>query len=60
MTIVATGTPFEARGIHFLWTGLSARKLRAGGVNRLGGRARIKHLHPLTWRELGRAKASNP
>jgi predicted AAA+ superfamily ATPase len=43
----------EARGIRFLLTGSSARKLRGGGVNLLGGRARIRHLHPLTARELG-------
>lgn len=29
----------EARRIHFLLTGSSARKLRGGGVNLLGGRA---------------------
>ena len=34
-------------------TGSSARKLRSGGVNLLGGRARTKYLHPLTCRELG-------
>ncbi|NWF53664.1 MAG: ATP-binding protein [Syntrophaceae bacterium] len=43
----------EARGIHFLLTGSSARKLRRGGVNLLGGRARTKYLHPFTRRELG-------
>jgi predicted AAA+ superfamily ATPase len=43
----------EGRGIRFLLTGSSARKLRRAGVNLLGGRARVKHLHPLTWRELG-------
>ena len=43
----------ESRGVRFLLTGSSPRKLRRGGVNLLGGRARIKHLHPLTWRELG-------
>jgi predicted AAA+ superfamily ATPase len=43
----------EGRGIRFLLTGSSARKLRRGGVNLLGGRARIKHLHPFTARELG-------
>ncbi len=43
----------ESRGVRFLLTGSSSRKLRRGGVNLLGGRARIKHLHPLTWRELG-------
>ncbi|MBI5508371.1 MAG: ATP-binding protein [Deltaproteobacteria bacterium] len=43
----------EARGIRFLLTGSSARKLRHGGVNLLGGRARTKYLHPLTRGELG-------
>jgi predicted AAA+ superfamily ATPase len=43
----------ESRGLRFLLTGSSARKLRRGGVNLLGGRARIKYLHPLTYRELG-------
>jgi predicted AAA+ superfamily ATPase len=43
----------ESRGVRFLLTGSSARKLRRGGVNLLGGRARTRYLHPLTWRELG-------
>ena len=43
----------ETRGIHFLLTGSSARKLRRGGVNLLGGRARTKYLYPLTSYELG-------
>lgn len=43
----------EAYSIRFLLTGSSARKLRRGGVNLLGGRARTKHLHPLTYKELG-------
>lgn len=43
----------EQRGIRFLLTGSSARKLRGGGVNLLGGRARTRYLHPLTCRELG-------
>ncbi|MDI6753053.1 MAG: AAA family ATPase [Thermodesulfobacteriota bacterium] len=43
----------ETRGVHFLLTGSSARKLRRGGVNLLGGRARTKYLHPLTYQELG-------
>jgi len=43
----------ETRRIHFLLTGSSARKLRRGGVNLLGGRARTKYIHPLTSRELG-------
>lgn len=43
----------ETRGVRFLLTGSSARKLRRGGVNLLGGRARTKYLHPLTHKELG-------
>ncbi len=43
----------EERGIRFLLTGSSARKLCRGGVNLLGGRARTKYLHPLTYKELG-------
>jgi len=43
----------ETKGLRFLLTGSSARKLRRGGVNLLGGRARTKHLHPLTYKELG-------
>jgi len=42
----------EQRGTRFLLTGSSARKLRRGGVNLLGGRARTRYLHPLTYREL--------
>lgn len=42
----------EKHGIHFLLTGSSARKLRRGGVNLLGGRARSRYLHPLTFFEL--------
>src|SRR2546422_11779505 len=42
----------EKRGVRFLLTGSSARKLRRGGVNLMGGRARTKYLHPLTSREL--------
>ena len=43
----------ETRGLRFLLTGSSARKLRRSGVNLLGGRARSRHLHPLSWKELG-------
>jgi len=43
----------EDRGLRFLLTGSSARKLRRGGVNLLGGRARTKYLHPLSYKELG-------
>ena len=42
----------ETFGIRFLLTGSSARKLRRGGINLLGGRARTKYLHPLTYKEL--------
>ncbi len=42
----------EEKGIHFLLTGSSARKLRRGGTNLLGGRAWTRHLHPLTSAEL--------
>jgi len=44
----------ETRRLRFLLTGSSARKLGGGGVNLLGGRARIQYLHPLTSHELGR------
>ena len=43
----------EERGVRFLLTGSSARALRRGGVNLLGGRARTRVLHPLTRAELG-------
>jgi len=43
----------ESHGVRFLLTGSSARKLRRGGINLLGGRARTKYLHPLTYKELG-------
>lgn len=42
----------EEEGARFLLTGSSARKLRQGGVNLLGGRARSRHLHPLSISEL--------
>jgi uncharacterized protein len=42
----------EEQGITFLLTGSSARKLRRGGVNLLGGRARSLTLHPFIRREL--------
>ena len=43
----------EQRGIRFVLTGSSARKLRRGGVNLLGGRAPSRTLQPFTSRELG-------
>ena len=43
----------EGRGLRFILTGSSARKLRRQGVNLLAGRAFTYHLHPLTCLELG-------
>jgi predicted AAA+ superfamily ATPase len=45
----------EMKSLKFLLTGSSARKLRRGGVNLLGGRARMRHLHPFSASELGDA-----
>jgi predicted AAA+ superfamily ATPase len=42
----------EGRGMRFLMTGSSARKLRRGAANLLAGRAWQANLFPLTWREL--------
>jgi uncharacterized protein len=42
----------ETRGFRFLLTGSSPRKLRRGGVNLLGGRARTQYFHPFSWKEL--------
>jgi len=42
----------ESRGIKFLLTGSSARKLRRGQANLLAGRAWQANLFPLTWTEL--------
>lgn len=42
----------EQRRIRFVLTGSSARKLRRGGVNLLGGRAPSRTLHPFIHREL--------
>lgn len=43
----------ETRGYKFALTGSSARKLRRGGTNLLGGRARTLAMHPLSAAELG-------
>lgn len=43
----------ETKGMKFLLTGSSARKLRKSGVNLLGGRARVRHLYPFSAAELG-------
>ena len=38
--------------LHFILTGSSARKLKAGGANLLAGRALTLHLHPFTHGEV--------
>ncbi len=43
----------ETKGIRFMLTGSSARKLKRGGANLLAGRAITYHLFPLTFEELG-------
>lgn len=42
----------EERHIRFLLTGSSARKLRRGGANMLGGRAWEASFYPLSWAEI--------
>ena len=42
----------ETKGTRFLLTGSSARKLRRGGSNLLGGRARQAYLYPLCFPEI--------
>ncbi len=42
----------ETRGIRFLLTGSSARKLKRGGANLLAGRARSLELFPVTMSEM--------
>lgn len=43
----------EERNIRFLLTGSSARKLKRQGTNLLGGRARDRNFHPLSYAEIG-------
>jgi predicted AAA+ superfamily ATPase len=43
----------EKKNWFFILTGSSARKLRREGVDLLGGRALVKHLHPFMACELG-------
>lgn len=43
----------EKQGHQFILTGSSARKLKRGGADLLGGRALIKHLDPFMAKELG-------
>ena len=42
----------EERGLRFLLTGSSARALKRGGVNLLGGRGSDRVMHPFSWVEL--------
>jgi uncharacterized protein len=42
----------DEKKFQFILTGSSARKLKRGSANLLGGRARIKHLFPLTTAEI--------
>ena len=42
----------EERQIRFLLTGSSARKLKRSGTNLLGGRARMRFMHPFNYFEL--------
>jgi len=43
----------EEKQLTFILSGSSARKLKRGGANLLGGRAKDLKLHPLTHEELG-------
>jgi len=43
----------EEEGYRFLLTGSSGKKLKKAGTNLLAGRARVAHLFPLTFVELG-------
>lgn len=45
----------EDRGLEFILTGSSARKLKRAGANLLAGRAHTYKMFPLTLRELGTA-----
>src|SRR3990167_3728101 len=44
----------ESRGLRFALTGSSARKLRRGGANLLAGRAVMRSMEPLGFKELGK------
>lgn len=43
----------DKRGLQFILTGSSARKLKKTGANLLAGRALMRHLHPFLAAELG-------
>lgn len=42
----------EEKGLQFILTGSSARKLKRGQANMLAGRALTRELFPLTWNEI--------
>lgn len=48
----------EERQIRFLLTGSSARKLKRSGTNLLGGRARMRIMHPFNYFELKESEFS--
>jgi len=50
---VVHGIIEEKRGLQFVLTGSSARKLKRGGVDLLAGRALVRTLHPFMAAELG-------
>ncbi|MDR2030480.1 MAG: DUF4143 domain-containing protein [Puniceicoccales bacterium] len=50
---VVQATLGQFPAIRFVLSGSSARKLRRGGVNLLGGRAIVRHMHPFFAGELG-------
>ena len=43
----------EKRGLQFILTGSSARKLKRQGIDLLAGRALLRHMHPFIASELG-------
>lgn len=47
-------TLIDEHGFRFVLTGSSARKLKRGGANLLGGRAAMRSLFPLVYPELGK------
>ncbi len=49
----------EPKNARFILTGSSARKLRRGGINLLGGRAKSLKLHPFMACELGEFNLEN-
>jgi predicted AAA+ superfamily ATPase len=50
---VVHGLIEEKRGLRFVLTGSSARKLRKAGVDLMGGRAVMRSMHPFMAAELG-------